>query len=77
MMYFLGLCLVVAIALGLYVHLKSGYSLLRACDFKIHISIVILQSQDVRQNPDFFTFLNQPHGYSGNRTLYGYAGFHH
>ena len=60
------------------VKLESGNSILRSSNLKVHISVVILGSQDVRQDdpaPACF-ILDHSHGDSCNRFFNRHAGVH-
>src|SRR5690606_20964278 len=58
------------------VHLQRGDAVFRTGNLEVHVAEVIFITEDVGQNGEAFAFLDQAHGYTGNRTCKRNACIH-
>src|SRR3984957_13222080 len=58
------------------IHLQRGDALTRACDFKVHVAVVIFGARNVSQDGVTVTLLDQSHGDTGNGSLQRNACVH-
>ena len=59
------------------IHLQGGDAGFCTSNLKVHITKVILITQNVRQDGKFITFLNQAHRNTGNRARQWHTCIHH
>ncbi len=58
------------------VHLQSGNALAGSYNLEVHITKMILITQNIGENNDLVTFLDKSHGNTGNRGLDWNTGIH-
>src|SRR5690606_6572994 len=63
-------------ALDLDVHLQSGYALGSTGHLEVHVAQVVFVTEDVGQDGELLTFLDQAHGNTGHRRLHRHTGVH-
>src|SRR5690606_38548217 len=63
-------------ALDLDVHLQRGYALGSTGDLEVHVTEVVFVTEDVGQDGELLTFLDQAHGDTGHRSLHRHTSVH-
>jgi len=58
------------------VHLQRVDTVGSTCHFEIHVAQMILITEDIGQNGEIVTLLDQTHGNTGHRRLDRHAGIH-
>ena len=62
--------------LDLDIHLQGGDTLFGSCNLEVHVTQVVFQSLDVRQDLEGVAFLNQTHRHAGYRGFDRHTGIH-
>jgi len=62
---------------NLDIHLQGGYAGCRSGYLEIHVTKVVLVTEDIGEDGNVVTFLDQAHGNTGHRRLDRDTGIHH